>query len=252
MDNKVTLTHIVNSVLNQIDTDDKDFARLYQIGVSGIKELMVDAGLAVKTVKLTKEPNNTFVLPRDYINWVKIGVLGSDNKIYTLTENKQISLYNSNSPDKIVASGSYIAGNYDVHTNTTDYHNFWIDGVNYNVFGVGSGISDIGYFNVDEENCVIVCGSEVTSEYAYLEYVTDPTRCETDDYEIHFHLQQALEDFIYWKAIQKKKDVPYVEKERARKEYYNQKKLGKARIRAFRMGVALESAHRHTHLGFKL
>lgn len=252
MDNKVTLTYIVNSVLNQLDTDDKNFARLYQLGVSGIKELMIDAGLAIKTIRIAKEVNNTFVLPRDYINWVKIGIIGADDKIYTLTENKQISTYGANNPNKKVPSGSYMAGNFDVATNTTDYHNFWIDGVNYNIYGVGSGISDVGYFNVDEANCLIVCGSEVTADYIYLEYVTDPTRCETDDYEVHFHLAQALEDFIYWKAIQKKAEIPYIEKERARKEYYNQKKLGKARIRAFRMGVALDSAHRHTNLGFKL
>jgi hypothetical protein len=250
--NKVSLTYVVNNILNKRNTDDKEFARLYQIGVSGIRELSWDVEGNVKTEKLTMQPNNTVIIPADYINWVKVGVMGADNKIYTLTLNKQISLYNSTSDNRVVASGSYLVGNYDVMNNVTDYHNFFIDGANYNLFGVGGGISDTGYFNVDEANCVIVFGSEVTSSEIYLEYVFDPTRCETDDYQVHIFCQRALEEYINWQSIEMLNTVSEGTKMRAEKKYLNQKRLARARMKPFRMGDALDTSRRNINLGFKL
>ena len=55
----VDLNYIVNSVMNQIDSDDRDYARLYQIGVTGLRELWFDVAGNVKTVLLAKNANNT-------------------------------------------------------------------------------------------------------------------------------------------------------------------------------------------------
>lgn len=251
VDKNVSLTYIVNSVMNQMDSDDRDFARLYQIGVTGLRELWFDVWGEVKTVELIKKANNTVDLPDDYVTWSKIGVMNDHGKLYTLTINKSITLYNDTSSNRIVSSGNFIDAGF-VKVESPNYYNFWLNGLNYNLYGIGGSVSSVGFCNVDEANGIVVLGSEVHQESIYLEYLVDPLKCECDEHAVHVFCQQTLEDYIYWKSIDKKKDIPSNEKFRARKEYYNQKRLSRVRMKPFRIGEAIDTSRRNTMLGPKL
>lgn len=251
VDNNISLTYIVNSVLNQMDSDDRDFARLYQIGVTGLRELWFDVSGDVKTVALPRKANNTVDLPSDYANWSKIGVMNDHGKVYTLTINKSITLYNDTASNRVVSSGAFIDAGF-VKVEAPNYYNFWLNGLNYNLYGLGGSVSSVGFCNVDEANGIIVLGSEVKQDEIILEYIVDPVKCECDVHAIHVFCQQALEDYIYWKAIDKKMNVPANEKARARREYYNQKRLARARIKTFRIGEAIDTSRRNVMLAPKL
>jgi hypothetical protein len=247
----VDLNYIVNSVMNQIDSDDRDYARLYQIGVTGLRELWFDVAGNVKTVLLAKNANNTVTLPTDYINWSKVGILTQDGKVFTLALNKSITLYNDTNTNRVVSPGSFIEGGL-FKIDSPDYHNYWTEGMNYNLFGLGGSVADVAQFNIDEENGLIVLGSEFKRSDVILEYVVDPLACECDTHSIHIFCQQALEDYIYWKAISKRKDTPANEKMRARQEYYNQKRVARNRMKPFRIGDAYDTSRRSVYMAPKL
>jgi hypothetical protein len=247
----VDLNYIVNSVMNQIDSDDRDYARLYQIGVTGLRELWFDVAGNVKTVLLPKNANNTVTLPTDYINWSKVGILTQDGKVFTLALNKSITLYNDTNTNRVVSPGSFIEGGL-FKIDSPDYHNYWTEGMNYNLFGLGGSVADVAQFNIDEENGLIVLGSEFKRSDVILEYVVDPLACECDTHSIHIFCQQALEDYIYWKAVSKRKDTPANEKMRARQEYYNQKRVARNRMKPFRIGDAYDTSRRSVYMAPKL
>lgn len=247
----VDLNYIVNSVMNQIDSDDRDYARLYQIGVTGLRELWFDVAGNVKTVLLAKNANNTVTLPTDYINWSKVGILTDNGKVYTLALNKSITLYNDTNTNRVVSPGSFIEGGF-TRIDSPDYHNYWTEGMNYNLFGLGGSVADVAQFNIDEENGLIVLGSEFKRSDVILEYVVDPLACECDTHNIHIFCQQALEDYIYWKAVSKRKDTPANEKMRARQEYYNQKRVARNRMKPFRIGDAYDTSRRSVYMAPKL
>lgn len=64
---------------------------------------------------------------------------------------------------------------------------------------------------------------------------------------VHKFCEEALRSFMYWKFIDKKRGIPMNEKIRAKKEYYNQKRLAKARMLSFTKEEALQSSRK----GFK-
>lgn len=251
INNLVSLTYIVNAVMNQMDTDDRDFARLYQIGVTGLRELWFDVSGNVKTIALPVKANHTVDLPVDYTSWSKIGVLNDEGRLYTLTINKSITLYKDTQSDRIVSPGSFTNKGLAKLTDPI-YYNYWMNGLCYNLYGLGGSVSSVGFCNVDEENGIIVLGSEVTQDEIILEYIVDPLKCECDEHGVHVFCQQALEDYIYWKSIAKKVNVPSNTKKEARSEYYNQKRLARTKFKPFRIGEALDTTRRNIMLAPKL
>jgi hypothetical protein len=216
-----------------------------------LRELWFDVAGNVKTVLLAKNANNTVTLPTDYINWSKVGILTQDGKVFTLALNKSITLYNDTNTNRVVSPGSFIEGGL-FKIDSPDYHNYWTEGMNYNLFGLGGSVADVAQFNIDEENGLIVLGSEFKRSDVILEYVVDPLACECDTHSIHIFCQQALEDYIYWKAVSKRKDTPANEKMRARQEYYNQKRVARNRMKPFRIGDAYDTSRRSVYMAPKL
>ena len=88
-----------------ITTDEDDFAAnasdvtLRNIALRGIREFGFDVTTRIKSVKLSVDStNDTVVLPEDFVDLSKVGVVDSDGVIRVLRENK-----NLNFSQKIVA-----------------------------------------------------------------------------------------------------------------------------------------------------
>lgn len=50
--------------------------------------------------------------------------------------------------------------------------------------------------------------------------------------------------FIYWRSIQRKRGIQQFEKESARREYYNEKRLAVARLNKFTKEEALQTTRK--------
>ena len=282
--NYVTLRQIVNDFV--ITTDADDFmshvsdAAIRNVALRGIREFGFDVTARVKSLKRTiNSSNNTITLPDDYVDLIKVGVVGDDGVVHILGENKNlnysrrlqtsddtelddlgqsgISLTHvfNNGPlpieaneiadrvdDKTLTAGTDSGSNdYDVYV----FDNYLYQGGLGRLYGLGGG-QVRGQYRINlDQNRIEVDTSTDFSEVV-LEYIADEARSSNPI--IHVYAEEALRTYMYYKLIERKSTVPMNEKQRARAEYYNERRKAKARLSNF----SKEEALRITRKNFKL
>ena len=82
-----------------------------------------------------------------------------------------------------------------------------------------------------------------------IEYVADEARAT--DPSVHVFAEEALRSYIYYRIIERKSNVPYNEKMRARQEYYNERRKANARMKSFGKNDALAMIRRNNKLSPK-
>ena len=187
----------------------------------GIQELNYDAFKEIKNLELQVYDDLRFVLPADYVNWVKLYLL-KDNVLRELTENIQVQSAVSYI-QSATASFTYDGdGNATVVDSTLDterkngslksiYLNDEIDeNVNPNVYNYDSDIYNyrIGAryglntetananptFRIDKQAGVINFSSEMAGEMCILEYVSDGMEGGNDTL---ITVNKLFEEFVY-------------------------------------------------------
>ena len=63
---------------------------------------------------------------------------------------------------------------------------------------------------------------------------------------VHIYAEEAIRAYIYYRLIERKSNVPYNEKVRARTEYYNERRKANARLKAFNKEQALLTIRKNT------
>lgn len=265
--NFVSLRQIIDDFIITMDGDDyisnaSDVA-IRNIALRGIREFGFDVSSRVRSMKRTIESNNTITLPEDYVDLVKIGVVDSDGIIRVLGQNKNINYsrkrlglgqesMSSQGPlnikanlitDREDAKGA-TAGN-SADGGDLDYYifeNYIFQGGIGRVYGTGGG-HGVGEYriNLDQNRIEIDTQSNVTE--VVLEYVADEARSTNP--VIHVYAEEALRSYIYYKLCERKSTVPANEKARARREYYNDRRLAKARLGNFSKEEALKTIRKN-------
>jgi hypothetical protein len=224
----ITVGTIVNDVILMISDDSYlNGAKNYHIkylATQALKEFSFDLMKDVKSTGLTVGEAGTVNLPDDYIKYTKIGVLGSDDRIHSLGVKRNLNL---------------------VHTATagdssdSDSDPSYFFGVGRR-FGVGGGNNNNGYYRENAEDNTISFSSELIGKTIILEYIGISSA-------IHKFAEEALRAYIYYKYIQTKRGVPLTEKQIAKRNYYNEKRLAVARMKSFTKDEALQASRK----GFK-
>ena len=95
--NKVKLSQIIKDFI--ITSDGDDYANnvsdsaLRNFALRGIREIGFDLGKKVKSLKLSiNSSNNTVSLPDDYVDVIKVGIVGQDGILYVFGQNKNINM----------------------------------------------------------------------------------------------------------------------------------------------------------------
>ncbi len=95
--NKVKLSDIIRDFI--ITSDGDDYANnvsdsaLRNFALRGIREIGFDLGKKIKSLKLSvNSSNNTVSLPDDYVDMVKLGVVGGDGVVYVFGQNKNLNM----------------------------------------------------------------------------------------------------------------------------------------------------------------
>lgn len=223
MTGSVTLDEVVKSLLiQQGEYTEHKYMQYLDLAVRGLKELSFDVLMEVKVKKLTVNSNLTVDLPMDYVNYTRIGVCHTDGRIHTLGYDEELCL----------SKGIDACG--DEETNDGQLSSTWIG--NYRngestggVYGVGGGQNGFGYYRIDRENNQIALSSDVEQDEIVLEYISDGSNVNGDT-TINVLSEEALRAYIYWKSIQRKRNAPGQEKEFARRDWYNEKRLARARV----------------------
>lgn len=94
--NYITLSQVMDDYLVTIDADDYvsgvNNTVLRNIARRGIREFGFDVTSIVKSLKISvNTTNNTIPLPTDYVDTVKLGIVGEDGMVYVFGQNKSIN-----------------------------------------------------------------------------------------------------------------------------------------------------------------
>ena len=90
--NYVTLNQFINDFVITMDSDDYannvSDVTIRNLALRGIREIGFDLGKRVKSLKLSvNSSNNTVSLPDDFVDVIKVGVVGGDGLVRVLREN---------------------------------------------------------------------------------------------------------------------------------------------------------------------
>ena len=233
--NKVTLDQLVTDFVFSMDSDDyannaSDTA-VRTLALRGIRDLGFDIMKRVKAVNIDVSATDTVPLPADYVDMLKIGIVGSDGLVYVFGENKNKNLINNNtgnSPDYMTGYSDFI------------YRNFL--GTEGRVYGHGGGHYSGQYrINLHENRIEFTLSTSQAS--VYMEYIADEARATNPSIDIY--AEQAIRAYIYYRLVERKSNVPAVEKQRARQDYYNERRLANARLKAFSKEEALKTIRKN-------
>ena len=265
--NFVTLRQVVDDFIITMDSDDfisnVNDAAIRNIALRGIREFGFDVSSRVRSLKRTVASNNTVTLPDDYVDLVKLGVVGEDGVVHILSQNKNINYSQKmESPDSTTDSATgplnieanLIGDREDdkgstLGTDSTDndfdyyvFQNYLYQGGLGRLYGVGGGHLRGEYrVNLDQNRIEIDTESSVSE--VVLEYVADEARSTNP--VIHVYAEEALRCFMYYKLCERKSTVPANEKMRARAEYYNERRKAKARLGNFSKDEALKTIRKN-------
>ena len=265
--NFVSLRQLIDDFIVTMDSDDyisnvSDVA-IRNIALRGIREFGFDVSSRVRSIKRTIESNSTIILPEDYVDLVKIGVVDSDGILRVLGQNKNLNysrkltsiesktdsdegplnidanLIFNREDDKDATAGSD-SGNGDL--DHFIFENYLFQGGIGRLYGLGGGHL-AGEYRVNLDQNRIEIDTDSGSSEVVLEYIADEARSTNP--VIHVYAEEALRSYMYYKLCERKSTVPANEKARARQEYYNDRRLAKARLSNFSKEEALKTIRKN-------
>ena len=270
---KVKLSQIIRDFIITLDGDDyasnASDSAIRNFALRGIREIGFDLSKKIKSLKLTIASNDTVALPDDFVDLLKVGIVDSDGIIRVFGNNKNINYSQaiespastSDSEDdpldidnnlilnriesKTATSGSGGAvDNFGGLTGPDAYvfNNYMTQSGSGSLYGAGGGHLAGQYrLNLDQNRIEIEANSGYTE--VVMEYVADEAR--STDPEVHVYAEEALRSYIYYKIIERKSTVPANEKQRARAEYYNERRKANSRLSNFTKEEALKTIRKN-------
>ena len=287
--NYTTLRQVIDDYLITMDGDDyasnASDAAIRNIALRGLREFGFDVTARVKSIKRTVESNNTVILPDDYVDLVKLGVVDGEGILRVFNQNKNVnysrrilqdtSADTTNDPPSIVAdtvlttdsdegpldlANNLILNREDdkgaTSSSTPDngdldfyvFENYLFQGGLGRLYGAGGGYAPGEYrINLDQNRIELATDSETGDEV--LEYISEEARSTNP--VVHVYAEEALRCYIYYKLCERKSTIPSNEKLRARAEYYNERRKAKARLSNFTKEEALKTIRKNFRLAPK-
>lgn len=121
------------------------------------------------------------------------------------------------------------------------WYNYW-DGIGIgNVYGIPSGAPFVGTFKVDETNGIILLSEKFQYDYFMLEYIASPQQGEPVYIPIQF--KEAIISYQRWKdniSTNVKTHMSNANIQMRRHDFYNDRRLGWARYKPFKLMEAYE------------
>ncbi len=281
--NYVTLRQVMDDFVLTMDVDDHisniNDAMLRNVALRGIREFGFDVTARIKSLKRSIDSTtNTVSLPSDYVDLVKVGIVGADGTVYVLNQNKNINYSQKISPKFDDTTGLEVVpftetfnvfngGPMDIEANKVEdretdktsttgadvlssddpfesyvFRNYIYENTLGGLYGIGGG-HGIGEYriNLDQNRLELDTSSDISQ--VVIEYIADEARSSNP--LIHVYAEEALRAYIYYKLCERKSTVPANEKMRARSEYYNERRKAKARLGNFNRDEALRTIRKN-------
>lgn len=265
--NYTDLDQVVNDFIITLDGDDyaagaSDTA-IRTMALRGVRDMGFDMLKVVRSLKLPiNSATDSVTLPDDYVDWTKVGVVGTDGLVYVLGENKNINYsqkYSTVNDLNYDQDGDGLLERKDSKTSTSGgspvADSGITDGMNSYIFrnyihgddagrlyGIGGG-KYYGEFRVNLDQNRIELKTNSNLSELVIEYVADEARSTNP--RVHVYAEEALRAYIYYRIIERKSSVPANEKARARAEYYNERRRANSRMKSFTKEEALKTIRKN-------
>lgn len=260
-----TLEEVVNNYMMSITSDDFTSSMnrhqvLYQTR-RGLREFYYDVLREVKGIALDLSPSLQVTLPPDYINYVRISWLDKDGLLHPMAVDESIPiakvyLQDNNYGLLFDINGCVLEGapikqfqsvTIDPNSDFGSLTGFVFD-TSALGFQPNKNMSNTyvnGKYRIDKANGIIQFGSDTQGKTVVLEYISDGLwdGCEgrpESEQRVNKFAETALYDFVYYELIKRLRNVPANEKMRAKKEYYNSRRVAKMRINTLRKDELLQ------------
>lgn len=122
------------------------------------------------------------------------------------------------------------------------FRNYLYETTEGRLYGVGGGQYG-GEYRMNKEDNRIELGTGIDAAQVVVEYIADEARSKNP--RVHLYAENALRSYMYYRLIERKSTVPANEKMRARQEYYNERRLANARLKAFSKEEALKTIRKN-------
>lgn len=232
---KKPVKELVYKYISEASLTTAHYARLYDFAVRGAVDIGLDISQPPVTERLAVSANKTVAFPVGMAQWLKIGVLNENGEVSTILRNTSLTTYASTDPDRL-SMNTDNTGHDSLGNVFTDYYvNFYQQGSLFTLFGAGYTMDYAGEFRVDEANNLILLGNDFPHDYVIVEYIKSP---EAEAIiAVPLQAQEALIAFLRWMdilSIPSGRRSNLGEKQIRRKEYYNQRRLARERIKLVR------------------
>ena len=255
----VSLKTIIDNMLLEAEDDDSYIknvkrSRIISYAKQGIRAVTRQAANDVLAIEVTVPPSLVWVLPQDYVNYVRISVVVQDTdsgslRLMPLDINRNIS----------IATGYLQDNDYDIIFDsdgqilTADSSNGYAKPYKKYSFSEGyqptldtSKLSKYGEFTIDERRGTILFSSDLSDKEIVIEYISDGIQADLSEEEItlHKYLRDTVENWIYFCCIERKRNIPANEKNRALLRYkttLHQAKMARADFNLLQISRVLRS-----------
>lgn len=189
----VTLESIVQDYLTEGELPNHKYFKVWHLAYRGMEQLGLDAFYKIQTVKLPVNSNYTAVLPSDYVNWTKVGVLNDNGEIIPLYQNDKMTTFADLSSTRLEQTQDNTLWDWDEN----NWNNYWNGQAFINIYGTPSGAPFVGSFKIDNENGVMLLDEKFKYDYVMLEYVASPQQGQ--EYYVPVQFREALIAWLWWK-----------------------------------------------------
>ena len=281
--NYISLREMLVDYKITMDEDDyassaSDYA-MRNFALRGIREFGFDVQPRVRSIKRSVHAsNNTITLPDDFVDIVKLGVVDDNGVVRAFAENKNINISQklvdpsstsessdiggdnfTNTGNRRVLSDNNINDREDDQTSTISdgnnddldwyvFENYLYQGGLGRLYGLGGGKLR-GNYRINYDQNRIEIDSEAGVTEVVLEYISDAAR--SSDPVVYVYAEEALRAYVYYKIVERKSSVPAGEKQRARAEYYNERRKARIRLSNFSKEQALNTIRKNFKLAPK-
>lgn len=244
----ISLDSIVNDYIEQSEQSVHRYFKLWQLAYRAMEQLGISFFYEVRSVKLPVNPNMTVTIPNDYVNYTKIGVLNSAGEIAIMKFNSKQTFLGDLLPnrkamttDSSIATYTELGGNF--------FFNYWNGSSYSNQYGFPSGGVDVGSFNIDQSNGVILLSQHYKYDYLMLEYIASPNPSE--DYQVPVQFREAIIAWLGWQ------DIMYMpstrkgalgDKRDRKSNFFNERRLAIAAYEPLRLQDAYELSQTATRI----
>lgn len=239
--------------------------QLKSMAIRGVRKMRMKSARSVRSEEFNVSLDKSILLPDDYLDFVAIYAFDANNYLVPLYLNKRISismepiLDNFGDPirdnnDQVIYSNGSRSGTESsggiLGAGRTDAVGYRSSLSTDALYGAGGGRNKYGYYKVDYQNNTIVLDISDNVDRVVMDYVTDSVNSR-HEVVIPYELREAMYSWIMWKSIEHQKGVAMNEKMRAKKEFYNELRLGKRALTPFILSEYKQQSNKNTNQSVK-